>query len=152
MIVSRSRPVPLGRTPDVFDLQPLQLDTVENVYLPCFDLSSDQRAKVLRQLQVFSSRPIDPLLLTKAVADSLGANPSKTYSALFERYFRRLLKIEQDQNVQWEGWRYCLETFADWFLLSSGSRGVGMPHASLAISLPAGNSKVSRPTRVTANR
>jgi hypothetical protein len=132
---------PMDRFPvgvPIFELQPLELDTVENVYLPCFDLSPDQRVKILHQLRVFSSRPIDPLLLTMAVADSLGANPSKTYSALFERYFRRLLKIEQDQNDRWEGWRYCLETFADWFLLSSGSRGVGMPHRSLLDAI-AGN-------------
>ena len=115
----------------VFELQPIEFETVKDVYLPCFDLSAGQQKQILKQLTVFGNRPIDPLLLTMVVADSRTAMSRKTFSALFEAYFRRLLKIEPEENDKWEGWRFCLESFAEWFLLASGVRGMGMEHRAL---------------------
>jgi len=115
----------------VFELHPVEIETVKDVYLPCFDLSTGQQQQILEQLTIFGNRPIDPLLLTMVVGDSRTATSRQTYSALFEAYFRRLMKIEPDENDKWEGWRFCLETFAEWFLLASGARGVGMEHRAL---------------------
>jgi hypothetical protein len=127
---------PLKRTPDglpVARLQPLEMKVIQKIYLPMRSgLDPEQQKQVLRQLRSFGTGPIEPLLLTLAINDSLNSTIATTKASLFERYFRRLLRVQgESDQTSWEGWRTILETFADWFMLDTGRRGVGLSHRVL---------------------
>ena len=127
---------PLKRVPDtlpVARLEPLKLEVIENVYLPMrTDLDDERRQQVLRQLSSFGTGPIEPLLMTLAIKDSLDNTIAATKAGLFERYFRRILRVQDEADqLTWEGWRTILETFADWFMLDTGRRGYGLTHRVL---------------------
>lgn len=115
------------------ELLPLNLGMIESMFLPSrTDLAPEQQAQVIRQLAIFRDDQIDPLLLALAIDDSSDPSISETTSGLFTRYFRRLLRVENsDQETVWQAWKFVLETFADWFMLSSGQRGVGLQHRRL---------------------
>jgi len=66
-----------------------------------------------------SNRPIEPLLLVMALEQGSAENVSSTRAQLYERYFRRLLRVENNQ-IAWEGWRTALEELANWFLINTG--------------------------------
>ena len=55
---------------------------------------------------------------------------SQTRAQLYERYFRRLLQVENNEDL-WRGWKRCLEVIAQWFMLDTGKRGVGLPREPL---------------------
>jgi hypothetical protein len=127
---------PLRRTPDALPiarLEPLHLEVIEQIYLPTrTDLDPDQRKQVLRQLASFGTQSIEPLLLTLAINDSLDNTIATTKADLFERYFRRILRVQEERDeIAWQGWKKTLETFADWFMLDTGRRGFGLPHRVL---------------------
>jgi hypothetical protein len=116
----------------IFELQPLDLNTIRDVYLPCFEIERPQQERVMKQLTVFGDKPVDPLLLTMAVADRMAGEASETRSGLFVKYFRRLMKLESPENeLGWEGWKFCLEQIAEWSLLLTGKRGLGLAHRVL---------------------
>jgi len=116
-----------------FELLPLSLGMIESIYLPRrADLTPEQRTQIVRQLGMFRDDQIDPLLLTLAIDDSTDVSITETTCGLFTRYFRRLLRVENsDHETLWQAWKFILETFADWFMLSSGKRGIGMQHRQL---------------------
>jgi len=115
------------------ELLPLTLAMISTVFLPSrTDLSPEQRDQVIRQVRIFRDDQIDPLLLALAIDDSSDPSVSENTSGLFTRYFRRLLRVESsDQETIWQAWKFVLETFADWFMLSSGKRGIGLQHRQL---------------------
>lgn len=129
-----TRPI-RGIPPDVhaIELLPLNLGMIESIFLPSrTDLTPEQRDQVIRQLAIFRDDQIDPLLVALAIDDSSDPSISETTSGLFTRYFRRLLRAENsDQETTWQAWRFVLETFADWFMLGTGKRGVGLQHRQL---------------------
>jgi hypothetical protein len=127
---------PLRRTPDALPiarLEPLNLEVIERIYLPTrTDLDTEQRQQVLRQLSSFGTQAIEPLLLTLATNDSLDNTIATKKADLFERYFRRILRVQGErEQIAWQGWKKMLETFADWFMLDTGRRGFGLPHRVL---------------------
>jgi hypothetical protein len=115
------------------ELLPLNLAMIDAIFLPSrTDLVPEQRDQVIRQLGIFRDDQIDPLLLTLAIDDSSDPSISDMTSGLFTRYFRRLLRLESsDQETAWQAWKFVLEIFADWFMLSPGKRGVGLQHRQL---------------------
>jgi hypothetical protein len=127
---------PVKRLPDglpVLQLQALKLDIITRIYLPGrSDLDDEQRERVHRQLVSFDSGPIEPLLLSLAINDSLNSTLASKKADLYERYFRRILRVDADSSqLAWEGWRTVLQTFADWFMLDTGRRGFGLVHRVL---------------------
>lgn len=127
---------PLKKLPDrlpMARLEPLNIGVIQKVYLPTrTDLDVERRDQVLRQLNSFGAGPIEPLLLTLAINDSLDNTIVPTKAGLFERYFRRILRVQDDADqLTWDGWRTILATFADWFMLDTGRRGYGLTHRVL---------------------
>jgi len=127
---------PLRRTPEtlpIVRLEPLQLGVIEQVYLPMrANLDPEQRQQVIRQLVSFGTQSIEPLLLTLAINDSLDNTIATTKADLFERYFRRILRVQGERDqIAWQGWKKLIETLADWFILDTGRRGFGLPHRVL---------------------
>jgi len=116
-----------------FVLQPLTIDDIKNIYLPCnATLTEARKMQVLRQLAFFGNKPVEPLLFNMAIQDSTDETLSANRAELFEKYFRRLLNVFQtEKETIWLGWRRTLETLADWFMLSTGKRAVGLPHKVL---------------------
>jgi len=122
-----------GIAPDMYTiyLQPLTSDVI-SVLLPRYHLGPERENRIRRQLQSFGDKPIEPLLFSMAMAQSTTEQMSASRSQLYERYFRRLLRLESESDdISWEGWRTALETIAHWFLLDTGRRGVGLPYRHL---------------------
>lgn len=109
-----------------FHLKPLTSDVI-SVLLPRYKLGRERESQVRRQLQSFGEKPIEPLLFTMALEVN---EVSYTRAKLYERYLRRLLRVDTNETL-WSGWRTGLEAFAYWFLVSTGKRGVGLPHKAL---------------------
>ena len=123
---------PLEGIPDeisTFQLRPLTLDVI-SVLLPRYGLERERESQVRRQLQSFGAKPIEPLLFAMALAQSSDEKVSNSRAQLYERYFRRLLKVGPNETL-WSGWRAASEILAQWFLLSPGKRGIGLPHEPL---------------------
>ena len=116
-----------------FVLQPLTIEAIKGIYLPCnTSLTEARKTQVLRQLAFFGNKPVEPLLFNMAIQDSIDETISTNRAELFEKYFRRLLNVFQNEKETiWLGWRRALETLADWFMLSTGKRAVGLPHKVL---------------------
>jgi hypothetical protein len=112
-----------------FELQGLTADALA-ILLPHYELPHDRELQVRRQLQSFGNQPIEPLLLVMALEQGAMTRVSSSRSGLYERYFRRLLRVENNQ-IAWDGWRTALETLSNWFLICSGNRGSGLSHESL---------------------
>jgi predicted NACHT family NTPase len=112
-----------------FQLQPLTVNVILDL-LPRYDLERERENLLRRQLQSFGDKPVEPLLFTMALDQSGSGQLSTTRSQLYERYFRRLLRAESDET-SWAGWRAALEKLAEWFLLDTGRRGVGLPYEPL---------------------
>lgn len=55
---------------------------------------------------------------------------SRTQAQLYETYFQRLLGVDKD-SLLWAGWRTALEMLAQWFMLDTGKRGIGLAHEPL---------------------
>jgi hypothetical protein len=112
-------------------LQPLT-SAVVSVLLPRYHLSPERENRIRRQLQSFGDKPIDPLLFSMAIAQSATDQISETRTQLYERYFRRLLKLETDSDdIYWEGWRTLLEACANHFMIDTGKHGIGLPYRQL---------------------
>jgi hypothetical protein len=62
------------------------------------------------------------------------AGISNSISELLEKYFCRLLRVDRG-SFKWKPWREALETFADWFVLLSGTRGSGLAETILYESI-----------------
>jgi hypothetical protein len=112
----------------VFQLNPLTPDVIL-ILLPRYSLGVERERQIHRQLESFGAIPIEPLLFTMILAQDDSNIISVTRSQLYEKYFRRLLRAEND--IIWKGWCVILEEFARWFLLDTGSRGVGILHEPL---------------------
>jgi hypothetical protein len=112
----------------VFHLQPLTSDIIRRLYQK-FSLSSEQQLQVNKQLQLFGSKPIEPLLFTMILAQGEDTKNINTKAQLYEKYFKRLLRIEKDN--QWRGWEAALQDIARWSMLDTGSRGLGLLHETL---------------------
>ena len=110
-------------------LRPLTSDVV-SLLLSRYELGPVREKQVRRQLQSFGGKPIEPLLFTMAVRQSSDEHVSSSRAQLYERYFRLLLRAETNEDA-WKGWQVALETLAWWFLLSTGKRGLGLPHEPL---------------------
>src|SRR6266404_493301 len=115
----------------ILHLQPLT-SAVISMLLPRYNLSRERESRIRRQLESFGEKPIEPLLFSMALAQSASEQVSDNRAQLYERYFRRLLKLESDSDdIHWEGWRTVLEACADRFMLTTGKRGVGLPYRQL---------------------
>jgi energy-coupling factor transporter ATP-binding protein EcfA2 len=68
------------------------------------------------------------LALHNSLPESLEVSSSR--AKLYERYFRRLLRVESAQ-LKWDGWRIALENLAHVFVIVSGNRGVGIAYEPL---------------------
>lgn len=112
-----------------FHLRPLTSEVI-SILLPRYGLGRERESQVRRQLQSFGEKPVEPLLFAMALAQSGVEQVSTNRAQLYERYFRRLLRVEADET-SWSGWRAALETIAQWFLLDTGRRGIGLPHEPL---------------------
>lgn len=124
---------PIGHTPDefpVFRLLPLNIHQIQSEILPSSGLSGSEQQRVLRELSKLGTSAITPLLLHMAMEtpESTG-DVSPSESGLFERYFRRLLRIEgESADFQWRGWKLLLAAFAGESLIQRGQRGAGLVH------------------------
>jgi hypothetical protein len=113
----------------VIRLKPLTPEVISEL-LPRFHLGTASENMVKLQLQSFGSKSLEPLLLEMILAQSAGSKLSRTRADLYEAYFRRLLRAESDRTL-WDGWRVAFEYIAQWLLLDTGKRGVGLPHSVL---------------------
>jgi hypothetical protein len=110
------------------ELRPLTPENLSYV-LPRYGLDPLREAHVRKQLEGFGRHAIEPLLFHMAVEDSRADEVSTTRSALYERYFRKLLKISDAKaSFAWAGWRYALMRIGEWTLLEPGARGRGLTH------------------------
>jgi len=123
---------PLDRLPrdvPIFRLRPLTPQIISGL-LRRYHLGTSNDNHVRVQLQSFGSRPIEPLLLTMILTQSASEQISHTRANLYEAYFRRLLRAESDEQL-WNGWCAAFENLAQWFLLDTGNRGIGLLHGVL---------------------
>lgn len=123
---------PLGgvdRKISSFELKPLTPTEVQNL-LPNYRLGYKQEYLVKRQLESFGDKPIEPLLFSMILGQGEIGEISQTRAQLYERYFRRLLQVEKHEDW-WRGWRRSLEVLAQWFMLDTGKRGVGLSREPL---------------------
>ncbi|MGZ6840467.1 MAG: hypothetical protein ACXVHC_08460 [Frankiaceae bacterium] len=123
-----TRPVD-GTPPDVsvFELRPLTRDVLQTL-IPGRGLGVAEENRLRHQLEAFGDSPLDPMLFAMAVTDSGSDQVSRTRAALYERYFQRLLRLKPADVLAWRGWREALEFVAEWALLKTGRRGVGLRH------------------------
>jgi hypothetical protein len=123
---------PLPAMPDgemVIHLQPLTVETALSL-LPHTTMDRERESRVRRQLQSFGERPIAPLLLAMILAQDNANEISTTSAHLYETYFQRLLGVNKG-SLAWIGWQTALEMLAQWFMLETGKRGLGLPHEPL---------------------
>jgi hypothetical protein len=122
-----------GRSADypTFQLLPVRADHLISAVLPKMELNPQARENITRALGRFGDRPITPMLFRMAVETSADGSVT-TATALYERYFRSLLKIGgSGDNTEWAGWITLLSHVAKRSLLDTGNRGVGVDHGSL---------------------
>ena len=112
----------------VFQLQPLSSEVVLGL-LHLYQLDTEQEFLIRGQLKLFGAKPIEPLLFSMILDQGKSAQVSRTRSLLYEKYFRRLLRVNND--TLWEGWNVILGEFANWFTIETGHRGLGMMHEGL---------------------
>lgn len=131
-----SRPMlnPPGDIP-IIELRPLTPENLSYI-LPRYGLDAVREAHVRKQLDGFGRHAIEPLLFHMAVEDSRVDEVSTTRSDLYERYFRKLLKLsDKKASFAWAGWRYALTRVGGWSLIETGARGRGLTHDDLIIRL-----------------
>jgi hypothetical protein len=109
-------------------LQPLTTPVIEKV-LDRYELSVAARNRVRSQIAHFSDGSVEPLLFTMMIEASGDEDLTPNRAALYERYFRRQLKVKTQD--EWLGWSDALEMLAAAFVLPAGRRGFGMTHAQL---------------------
>ena len=128
--VIATRPIE-GIPPDVrcITLMPLTATVIAEL-LDNYGLSTARRTHIRLQLRSFGEKPIDPLLFTMMIGQSGDERVSANRAEIYERYFKRLLRIDADRDL-WAGWRAAMEILALCFLINTGKRGVGMPHETL---------------------
>jgi len=117
----------------VISLQPLEATTIETI-LKELKVTDTHRNRVRLQIASFGGRTIEPLLFTMMMEASSEQEAARTRSQLYERYFRKLLKIPLDDstpNDPWLAWRDVLERIAARFVLPDGRRGTGLTHEQL---------------------
>jgi photosystem II stability/assembly factor-like uncharacterized protein len=118
---------PMGATPadfPKFRLAPLTLEQIRDEILP-----SAEQERVLRQLSGLDESSITPLLLHMAMEATQAGSPNVSDSDLYERYFRRLLRIDgESEDFQWRGWNFVLATLAGESLINRGQRSTGLHH------------------------
>ncbi len=114
----------------VFRLNPLTPGVILDL-LPRYNLDREQEHQVERQLELFGEKPLEPLLLRMILTQSSERGVSRTRAQLYERYFCRLLQINENDEDSWRGWRSVLEQFSSWFSLETGRRGLGLAHEPL---------------------
>jgi peptide/nickel transport system substrate-binding protein len=112
----------------VIELQPLTTPVIEKV-LDRYELSVAARNRVRSQIAHFSDGSVEPLLFTMMIEASGDEDLTPNRAALYERYFRRQLKVKTQD--EWLGWSDALEMLATAFVLPAGRRGFGMTHAQL---------------------
>ena len=120
----------------VINLKPLTTDTIKDDLLPTFSLENSQRKQILKLLDVFSSKPIEPLLFSMIFNQRDEDFTVSTRSQLYENYFRKLLLIDKGVTKEeadriWKGWSFVLGMCAKWMYLDSGFRGVGINYEAL---------------------
>jgi hypothetical protein len=128
-VISTRPPEVLPAGVRTLELQPLTPKVVEDL-LEHYPLGTGTANQARRQLRSFGDRPIEPLLLDMILKQGDEEGVSDTRAQVYERYFRRLLRAEASQD-EWDGWRMACETLARDFMLSTGRRGVGLPHEPL---------------------
>jgi TIR domain-containing protein/NACHT domain-containing protein len=122
----------------VFQLLSLSLEDI-NGLLSRENLERERKSRVLRQLEIFKSKPIEPMLFSMILEQSKDGEFNATLSALYESYVRRLLThrssynsaLEGDRELSLRGWSSIMEEFAHWFFIDSGNRGIGIRHEQL---------------------
>ena len=132
-IISTRPSVKLPGDIPTFELEPLTIDLIENL-LPEYLSKPEQFDFVRSQLASFGKKPIEPLLFTMMIDQSEDGNISRTKATLFESYFRYLLGAK-DQDEAWEGWSFLLGMFAEWSMLNTGNRGLGLDREELIGSM-----------------
>lgn len=129
-VVIATRPIQTAVTGyTAFELLPLTLERIRNELLPQYRLSEPQRARVLRQLERLGTDGVTPLLLDMAAKAARDGRDSSSEAGLYERYFRKQLRIEGGSaDLRWLGWSYMLSTLAGDAVIARGQRGVGFLH------------------------
>ncbi len=113
----------------VFQLEPITRELVEEI-LPQVVSELEQVEFVKHQMATFGKKPIEPLLFSMIIAQSGEGSLSHTRTRLFEKYFRHLLGVKNQENL-WYGWSFVLELISEWSILERGKRGLGVYHDSL---------------------
>lgn len=112
-----------------FNLLPLTLVRIKTEILAQYGLDEHQQARVFLQLKRLGSDGVTPLLLHMAVEAARGGRESASEAGLYERYFRKLLRIEDEPAYsQWLGWSKVLSVLAGESVIGRGKRGVGFLH------------------------
>jgi hypothetical protein len=119
--------VPTGVS--IFQLHPLTFDIIDEL-LTHSKLEIAHRNHVIKQMRYFGQKPIAPLLFSMIMERHEDQHISSTRSQVYERYFRELLGVREDDTL-WLGWQKALETLALHTLIETGRRGVGLPHEYL---------------------
>lgn len=128
-IISTRPPDSIPADLNAFTLHPLNMEVIPDL-LKYSGLSAARRNQVLRQLQHFGRKPIEPLLFSMILGAYEDQQASFTRTQVYERYFRELLRVREDDNL-WSGWQKALEILSLHTLIQAGRRGVGLPHENL---------------------
>jgi len=125
----------IGDDINALTLQPLTSETIKSELLPRF-ANKKQEKQILKHLDKFVSKPIEPLLFSMLLEQGNDESAISTRSQLYERYFRKLLLVDNEKSKElgdwiWRGWCFVLGAFAKWMNLDSGYRGVGLVHETL---------------------
>lgn len=112
----------------IYHLQPLTSNVAESL-LKSISRSKAISPNILRQLEYFGLKPIEPLLFSMIMKQGQNSDISVTRAQLYKEYFKKIMRINDDNA--WVGWNVALENLAKWFSLDTGSRGVGLLHETL---------------------
>ncbi|NOH02768.1 MAG: TIR domain-containing protein [Chloroflexi bacterium] len=128
-VISTRPTINIPEDVSVFQLEPITRELVEEI-LPQVVSELEQVEFVKHQMATFGKKPIEPLLFSMIIAQSKEGSLSHTRARLFEKYFRHLLGVKNQENL-WYGWSFVLELISEWSMLERGKRGLGIYHDTL---------------------
>ena len=94
-------------------------------------MDRDVQVRVTKQLQVLGKERVDPLLLAMVLESGKTDSIDDNRASLYEKFLRRKLKLEPNDQISWDGLRSAFEVIAEYSLLRSGNRGHGLSYDAL---------------------
>src|SRR3954465_15770603 len=89
-----------------------------------FNLDREAANRVRRQLGYFRRAAYSAFAFRMVIEQAGDKEPTASRANLYERYFRRLLQVPAEKDLdRWTGWLLVLEAIADFTCLSTGYRG-----------------------------